>query len=139
MKHMENFKLPKQFIAYKPPEGLYEKVILRLKKEQRLFAIKRLAVFGLTTIGSAIAFIPAFLAVQTNFAESGFMQFFSLLFSDFEIVIIYWQNFTFSLLEALPVMSLIALLGTILIFLESLKFLTRDIKIIFNSRLFKLL
>lgn len=125
---------PQNFIAYEPPKGLFEKVILRLKREQRIAAIRRLAVFGLTTISSALAFIPAFQMAKTGFAESGFGQFFSLLFSDFGIVVAFWQNFALSLLEALPVVSLLVLLGTLLIFLESLKLLVKNIKFIFNSK-----
>lgn len=118
-----------------PPDGLFNKVIDRIQKERRFLIIKwQLFIFSIGAICSAIAFIPAFQMVKTGFTESGFIQFFSLLFSDFKIVVAYWQNFIFSLLETLPVMSLVILLVVVLVFLESLRFLTRDIKIIFISK-----
>jgi len=114
-----------------PPDGLFEKIMLRLHKERQLLTLKRrLTIFSVGLIGSAVAFIPAFKMVQAGFIESGFMDFFSLLFSDTGIVMAYWQNFALSLLETLPVLSLMALLATVLVFLESLKLLARDIKIL---------
>ncbi len=131
----KNFnKLPQQFLTTEPPEGLFEQVMNHIQKEQGLLRLKRqAAIFALSTTCSAIAFIPAWRIVWAGFAESGFIQFFSLLFSDFEIVVTYWQNFALSLLETLPVMSLIILFVIILVFLESLKLLIKDIKIISTS------
>jgi hypothetical protein len=118
-----------------PPGDLFNRVINRIQKERRLLILKRrMFIFSLSAVCSAIALIPAFKMVKTGFTESGFMQFFSLLFSDFKIVVAYGQNFILSLLETLPVMSLVILLVVVLVFLESLRFLTRDIKIIFTSR-----
>jgi hypothetical protein len=42
----------------------------------------------------------------------------------------YWQNFVFALLESLPIVSIAALLATIFVFLESVKFLVQDIRVI---------
>lgn len=118
-----------------PPEGLFEKITHHIREEQRLLTMKRrLVIFSIGIMGSLAAFIPVFKVVQTGFAESGFMQFFSLLFSDFGIVVSYWQNFAMSLLETLPITSLMMLLATVLVFLESLKLLIKDIKIIFTSK-----
>ncbi len=114
-----------------PPDGLFEKIILRLRKEQKLISLKRrLIIFSIGLIGSAVAFISAFQAVQKGFTESGFIEFLSLLFSDAGVIMTYWQNFALSLLETFPTMSLVALLAIGLIFLESLKLLAKDIKIL---------
>ena len=117
-----------------PPKGLFNKIMARIQEERRLLTIKRrLMIFSLGAVGSAIAFIPALKMVQTGLYESGFMQFFSLIFSDFGTVVSYWQNFVMSLLETFPIIDLAIFLTVILIFLESLKFLVKDIKIIFTS------
>jgi len=116
-----------------PAEGLFEKITQRIRKEQRLLIIKRrLALFSIGVVGSAAAFIPVFRMVQSGFTESGFTEFFSLIFSDLGPVTAHWQNFVLALLESLPVMSIAAFLGIIFIFIESLKFLTRDIKVVFK-------
>lgn len=117
-----------------PPKGLFNKIMARIQEERRLLTIKRqLAIFSLGVAGSAIAFIPAFKMLQTGLYESGFLQFFSLIFSDFGTVISYWQNFVMSLLETLPIINLAILLTIIFVFMGSLKFLVKDIKIIFTS------
>ena len=128
-------KLFTHLVPPKPSAGLFEKIMHRIREEQQLLTIKRrLAVFSVSLIVSASAFIPVLKMVQKELYESGFLQFLSLAFSDFGIIATYWQNFTMSLLETIPAISLTILLITILIFLESLKFLARDIKLIFASR-----
>lgn len=132
--------LIKLFDYLEEPEitsGLFEKIISRLDQERKLTKIKfRLAVFGSFLIGSIIAFVPIFNLTRFALIKSGFIQFFSLLFSDTKIVLTYWENFAMSLLETLPVMNLIILLAIILVFLESLKLLLKDLKNIFISKQF---
>jgi len=112
-----------------PSADLFEKVISRLGKERKLIILKRrLAIFSLGFAGSAMAFIPALKMVRASFAESEFMYFFSLLFSDAKIVATYWQNFTLSLLERLPVVNIIIFFTVIFFFLGSLKLLAKEIK-----------
>jgi hypothetical protein len=111
------------------PEGLLRRVINRLNRERKLLTVKRrLAVFGVITLVSAGAFIPVWRLIESDFSNSGFWQFFSLLFSDWQAMTTYWQSFSLSLLEALPAMSLIAGLALLLVFLESLKFLVKNLK-----------
>lgn len=118
-----------------PPAGLFEKIIFRIRREQRLLTLKRrLMIFSFGMVISLAVFIPAFKMVQTEISESGFLQFFSLLFSDFGIITTYWRNFVLTLLETIPAMSLALLFATIFIFLESLKFWARDIKLIFRPK-----
>lgn len=111
-----------------PPAGLFEKIMRRISNEQHISTFKwRIALFSTGVVGSIAAFIPVFQMAKSAFAESGFTQFFSLFFSDLELVVSHWQNFILALLESLPVMSTVALLATVFIFISSLKFLTRDI------------
>jgi ABC-type phosphate/phosphonate transport system permease subunit len=133
--HKNYEKLFAHLKPLEPPEGLFEKIVYCLREEQRFLNVKRrLVIFSIGLIGSVAAFIPVFKMVRTEFVESGFIQFFSLLFSDFGIVISYWQNFAMTLLETLPITSLILLLAVVLVFLESLKSLVKNIKIIFTSK-----
>jgi hypothetical protein len=111
-------------------EKLFAEIMLRIKRGQRILAIRRLFIFSLTAIFSAVIFVFAFNILGVKISESGFLQFFSLIFSDFKTVITYWESFALSLLESLPIISLTIVLATIFAFLESLKFLARDIKIL---------
>ncbi len=117
------------------PEGILERIMARIKAEQRLLTVKRrLTIFSIGLFGSAAAFIPVFKMAQLEISNSGFLQFFSLLFSDFGTVAAYWQSFTMLLLESLPAMSLAIFLAVIFIFFESLRFLARDIKFILTPQ-----
>lgn len=119
------------FEPKEPFEALFKKVMRRIKQEQRLLVVKRLAAFSIILAGSAAAFVPAFRMVSADFAESGFVEFFSLIFSDSALITAYWQNFVFVLLESLPVMSMIVFLITVLAFLSSLKYIVRDARVVF--------
>ncbi len=113
-----------------PPDGLFEKIMSRIARERGFLTLKRrLVIFAFGIAGSAAAFIPIFKMAQAGFVESGFIQFFSLLFSDAETVIVYWRNFGLALLETLPVTSVALLLAAVLVFLESLKLFIKDGKI----------
>jgi hypothetical protein len=79
-----------------------------------------------------IAFFPAVKMLLSDFDQSGFLRFFSLIFSDFSTVATYWQSFTMVLLQTLPAISLALLLAILLVFLQSVKSLSRDVKIIIN-------
>lgn len=112
-----------------PSPNLVGKVIQRIRSEQRLAASKwRVALFAVSLLASAVAFIPAFRMMQSGFTESGFMQFFSLLFTDFSIVMTYWKSFGLTLLETLPVVSLSVFFTIVLVFLESFVQLVKNTK-----------
>ena len=112
-----------------PPAGLFEKIMWRIQEERRLLVLKRrIAIFSAGLVGSVAAFVPVFRMVQTEIIDSGFWQFFSLVFSDFKIVTTYWQSFAMSLLERFPAISLVLFLACLLVFAELLRFLLRDIK-----------
>jgi len=131
-------KFAVDFNPPEPPEDLFDKIMCRIDREKKMLtARRRIIIFSVGLIGSMIAFVPALGAVRADLAKSGFATFFSLIFSDTEIVLAYWQNFVQSLLETLPVMGVVTLLAIAVIFLESLKLLTKDIKNIYSSRRFK--
>jgi ABC-type spermidine/putrescine transport system permease subunit I len=126
-----------QLFAYlktpEPPAGLFDRTMRRIRKEQRLLAIKwRLAIFSVASLISLVALIPTFKMAQTGLNESGFIQFFSLLLSDSGVVITYWQSFVLALLESLPAVSLALFLAAVFASLESVKLLIQNIKIIFT-------
>lgn len=128
---MEKNNIPQfKFKQTEFPDELYDKVLQRINKERGLLAIKRrLAFFSASLIISLVAFFPAINLIRAGLAESGFIQFFNLIFSDFGIIKMYWQNFILILLESLPISGLIVLLITFLILLESVNILVHDLRI----------
>jgi hypothetical protein len=128
---MEKDNMPQfKFKQVELPDELYNKVLQRLNRERELLTIKRrLVIFSVSLAISLVAFFPVINLVRTGFAESGFLQFFKLIFSDFEVIKMYWQNFVLILLESLPISGIIMLLITLLIFIESLNILARDLRV----------
>jgi len=112
----------------KPPIGLLEKILKCIHKEERFLVLRRAAVFFAILSGSAAAFVPVIKMLLFDANQSGFLRFFSLIFSDFSTVATYWQSFSLALLQTLPVISTVALLAVLLVFLQSLKLLSKDVK-----------
>lgn len=110
------------------PDGLLEKTMARVQKIQRRSAIRQLVIFSLTAIASMAAFIPGLQLLKADLFESGFLSFLSLLWSDYSIIMTQWQNLGLALLESLPVTSLAIIMISIFVFLQSLKYMARDIK-----------
>jgi len=117
-------------IILEPPSGLLEKILKRIGRERRILALERVAVFSVVFLISVASFIPVSKMLWQDFSGSGFIYFLSLIFTDFSIVMVYWQNFTLQLLQTLPAISLALFLVVALAFLQSIRSLTKDFKII---------
>jgi len=129
-------KVAKPSAAIPVAEGdlgrLLEKILKRIHREERLLVLRRIIIFSATLIISLLAFVPSLKMLLSDFSQSGFFNFSSLIFSDFSSVAIYWQSFAMILLETLPAVSLALFLAILLIFLESAKSLTKNIEIANN-------
>lgn len=125
-------KLFSKLEAFEPNSALYSKILENIENKQRSFARRRFFVFLFLFLGSSIAIIPISNMLYTDFAQSGFIQFFSLIFSDSKLIVSYWHNFALILMESLPVVSSIIFFAVLFIILESLSFLTRDAKLAFS-------
>src|ERR1035437_1795327 len=115
---------------YKQPSSkLLERVLNRIHKEERILVLRRIIIFSFTLLASLIGAIPALQMLSNDSNKSGFVSFFSLMFSDFSSLVYHWQSFTMVLLESLPAISLALFLAVLLTFLQSIKSLTKNIKI----------
>jgi len=126
---MENFPI------VEPPHGLFDKIINRIHREQRLLILRRIVVFSVLFLGSLIAIVPSFNTLSLNMEQTGFLKFSALIFSDFSLVMAYWKNFSLAVLETLPAVSLVILVAVLLILLQSLKSLIKNIKIYGNRKI----
>ncbi|MBI3888297.1 hypothetical protein HY311_00710 [Candidatus Nomurabacteria bacterium] len=127
-----------QKAAYSPePElalAVWSSVIAQERKQTRL----KLWAFGFTGLASLTGLVPAFKILFTDLSQSGFYEYFSLLFSDTGSVVTYWKEFSFSLAEALPVISTILTLSLLFVCFLSLKYLMKQIirsQLTFNAAL----
>ena len=117
------------------PPGLFNKILKRIHKEERVLVLRRIVIFSITLAGSLLSLAPSFKILGSDFSRSGFISFFSLIFSDFSAVTTYWQSFMMILLETLPAVSLALFLAVLLLGLQSVKILTKNIKIIKSHHL----
>lgn len=109
-------------------QNLFEKIMLRIALEKNKIAIKRkIAIFSVMLAVSFAGFIPAVKMAYSGFADSGFTQLFSLIFSDTTAVMSLWQNFSLSLLETLPINGILAIGFLGVIFFSSLRFLSKQL------------
>src|SRR3990167_8131203 len=129
----------KNSILPEPPKELYGKIMKRIRKEERFLLMKkRLAAGFLVMPGSGAMLIPAFGAGRTSMAESGFMEFLSLIFSDFKLVLAFRQSFSWALLESFPATSFAGFLAVILVFLGALKYITQNLKTALSTIKYKI-
>ena len=97
-----------------------------IKYEKQSIRIKLWA-FSLISLTSFIVLIPVLKTMLSNFSQSGFYEYLSLVFSSGGLIISYWRDFLSSLAESLPVMSIALSLTLIVILFMSLKYVTREI------------
>jgi uncharacterized membrane protein len=122
----------------RPSDELFERIILRIGKEERMIVAKmRIVFFSFLLIVSSFGFAYSFIATQNALVNSGFIQFFSLIFSDFSIVATYWQNFLLTLLESLPVIAVVISLVMFSLVLGFLTFLMKDIQFINSNNIIR--
>jgi hypothetical protein len=109
------------FAHVEPPKHLLPRVLDRITLLEQRAAKMRFVLFSGTTLMSFLAMIAAFRYAWGSFAQSGFSTYASLLSSDGSVVMLYWKEFTFSLIESLPFMSITILLSAIFVLLLSLR------------------
>lgn len=98
------------------PHRLAENIILKIDAKARQHA--KIKTLGLSTVSalSVIASIPIISQIITSFTQSGFYNYLSIIFSDFDVAIVYWKEILISLAESLPVIGILALLIVLTVF-----------------------
>lgn len=126
-KNQQNFDTS----AVKAPEGLSGRILLSIEQEKKLRVIRRrLAAYLAVFCVSILAVVPLFVSAYRSLTASGFFDFAWLIVTDAPAIASFWQIFAVTLLEALPIFTISALLVAILASMESLKLLARDYKLI---------
>ncbi len=91
-----------------PKADLYDRVINRINREEKIAEIRIKLVFrffGL--LSSCFALAPFSFMLFSDISESGFLNFLSLIYSDFSVVMSNAGDYILSLLEIMPLPSLI--------------------------------
>lgn len=113
-----------------PPEHLCGSILAHIELKKRQAARVKFAILGSLALASFVALLPIAQYALSGFNQSGFYQYFSILFSNRNIAVAYWKEISLSLAESLPVFELTIVLTTVLILFESLKLTFKNAKII---------
>jgi hypothetical protein len=112
MENQDNYeKLFSKLAIPEPPVGLAKTILLRIeKRERRVVAIKAAA--SAVVFAASLWVIEAgYTSLVAGFQQSGFLAFFSLLFSDFSLIASNLPDFFFSIIESFPIFSAAIVLG----------------------------
>jgi hypothetical protein len=108
------------------PEGLCERILVRIELAKRRGAQLRAGLFGLLVVLTAGALVPVLEYTSQQFYASGFYDYLMLALSDHTLVTTYWREFGLTLLESLPSLALLLLIPTIAALLWSLRRLVKN-------------
>lgn len=108
------------------PKNLFTNIMHRIDGEQ-VHKVMRRRFFAVSSLCAVIAafLIPAVSVVQQEFAQTGLVEYLSLIVSDFGEVVANWQDYLLGILESVPVTGIIELLTGVFMLLISLKFASR--------------
>ncbi len=92
-----------------PPAGLFDRIILAIKREQELRHTRRL-LFGFLflLVVSLIATPISWTILVSQVENSGILYFISTAISDFGTFLALWQDFGLAILESLPIVGIAA-------------------------------
>jgi hypothetical protein len=106
----------------KPPAGLFERIILAIKREQELKQTKRLLLrFLFLLVVSLIAAPLSWTLLVNQIESSGISYFISTAVSDFGTFLTLWQDFSLAILESLPATAIIFFLTNLTVFFFSIR------------------
>lgn len=131
--HEQYKKLLGSLHLHEPPHELVRLIATRVAREQQKRARLRLGIMSVLSLSSLITLIPALRYLIQGIEQSGFYQYISLAFSDGNIALYYWKEFTLSLAESLPLVATIATLSILFTLLLSIRFVARNIRPAFTS------
>lgn len=90
-----------------PPTGLFDRIILAIRREQELRNTKRLVFGFLALLLVALITVPfSWILVTGQMQDSGVIQFIQVALSDIGTFFASWQEFSLAIAESLPIMSI---------------------------------
>ena len=90
-----------------PPAGLFDRIILAIKREQELRNTKRLAFGFLALLVVSLTGAPfSWSLFAGQIQDSGVLQFIEVAFSDIGAFFASWQEFSLAIAESLPIVGI---------------------------------
>ena len=103
------------------PEGLADRVLAHIIATQNADARLKRLVWGSISAISFVLFATSTVYAINAYSGSSFASYFSLIFSDMGSVSLWWKELGLSLLESLPILGTMLVLGSIFLVLWSIR------------------
>jgi hypothetical protein len=114
-----------------PAKGLSLAILLRIRRHEERIARFKFFFLSLLSVISGTSLFHAVSYALRGFAETGFYEYLSLLSSDGFMILPYWKEFTFTMIETVPVFEISLVLAILYALLESLKSAIRNAPVAF--------
>ena len=102
-------KLFSKLKSVEPGTGLFDRIILAIQREQKLYQTRKIFFGFLALLVISLAAVPFSVIMLINqIKDSGFYYFVSAALSNLGIFMSSWQSFSLAILEALPILGIIA-------------------------------
>ncbi len=120
--NMRGIKQIEQIKQVEPPNGLFERIILAIKKEQEKRQSRKI-LFGFVALFfvSSSAMPISGLVLVNQIKNSGIIYFLSAAVSDFSAFLTFWQDFSLAVIEDLPLAGLLAFILSLAISVFTLR------------------
>ena len=116
------------FLSIEPSIGLKENIIYRIEKEANKMAIFTFVFGGITSLTSVLVMIYSSILIIKDYYVSGLSEYISLIFSDSSVILGFWKEFIYSVVESLPFITITLVLLSLLGFVWSLKYMFSNLK-----------
>jgi len=101
---------------YKPSAGLFDRIILAIRREQELRNAKRLVFGFLALLLVSLVTAPfSWTLVAGQIQDSGTLQFVEVALSNLGTFFASWQDFSLAIAESLPVMGIAIFIANIIL------------------------
>ncbi len=117
------------------PQNLRSNILLSIRLEEKKQAKRILTTSLFTAIISLGVIVVSIKYALLAVYHSSFYSCATLLFSDPDIVLQYWREFSLALLESLPVVGIVICLAAVYAFLFSLKLFAQSQRFVFTPSL----
>ena len=124
----------KQLITHNPNPELKDLIMKRILMEERKRATRGVSIFSVFSVVSIWGSFSLGEYLWGAAHASGFLQFISLVFSDWSLILSHGNAFLLSLAESFPVIELSIFLAAITAAVWSVSYFLADFKIIRNNK-----
>ncbi|MEI6296736.1 MAG: hypothetical protein WCO84_03775 [bacterium] len=110
-----------------PSNKLFSLILKRIDTEKAKIAKRNLFY---STIGAIVSSFTLYFGINyanQGFIDSGFYNYFSLVFSDGGTILVFWKEFIISIAESLPVIEITIVLSALLALLISIGTIIKNI------------